>query len=150
MSKPENQNVKVYSEELKKFITKVYQWRESVGATIRYIYCDCADTVMVQETSRVIRELAKYGLGGIRVENCYKSTIKKRIDTKNMLLNKGKYHVFKLATHVIDSTSTQVWNDKEGHDDERLDNKTVDIDIADAEEYSWSSFINKLIDRNAR
>ena len=150
MSKPENQNVKVYSDELKKFITKVHQWRESVGAHIRYIYCDCADTVMVQETSRVIRELAKYGLGGIRVENCYKATIKKRIDTKNMLLNKGKYHVFKLATHVIDSTSTQVWNDKEGHDDERLDNKTVDIDIADAEEYSWSAFINKLIDRNAR
>lgn len=150
MSKPENQNVKVYSEELKKFLQKVHRWRESVGATIRCIYCDCADTVMVNETRRVIRELAKYGLGGIRVENCYKATIKKRIDTKSMLLHKGKYHIFKLATHVIDSTSTQVWDKRPGHEDERLDDHTSDIDIADAEEYSWSSFINKLIDRNAR
>lgn len=149
MSQPENQTVRVYSERFKKFLRTVYAWRESV-APIRCVYCDYADTVMVNETARVVRELAKEGIAGISVENCYKSTIKKRIDTKNMLLDKGRYHVFRKATHVIDSTSTQVWNDKPGHEDERLDDHTADIDIADAEEYSWSNFMGELIERNMR
>lgn len=115
----------------------------STSIPLRYMWGDSADPVMVNEMRNVIKELSKVGI--IRVLNCKKWTIKDRIDTKKMMIARGHWKVYKDCTNVIDSTATQVWNSKEGHEDERLDDGTCDIDTADAEEYSWSGFMEKLI-----
>ncbi len=120
---------------------------ESILATysipLRYIWGDCADPVMINEIRNVIKELSM--VNSIRVMNCKKWTIKERIDTKKLLIAKNHWKCLKSADNVINSTATQVWNSKEGHEDERLDDGTCDIDTADAEEYSWSGFMEKLI-----
>ena len=110
---------------------------------IRYAFGDCADPVMVSEMRNVVKELKL--VNQIRVLDCQKHTIKKRIDTKKVLMSTMHWFVYKDAITVIESTETQVWDNREGHEDERLDNGSVDIDTADAEEYSWSGFLDKLI-----
>jgi hypothetical protein len=111
-------------------------------ARIGYIFGDNADPVMINEVRNVVKELK---LANCRVIDCKKHTIKKRIDTKKVLMAKGHWKVYKDCKNVIGSTSTQVWDGRDGHEDERLDNGSVDIDTADAEEYSWSAFLEKLI-----
>lgn len=110
---------------------------------IRYAFGDCADPVMISEMRNVVKELKL--ANQVRVLNCQKHTIKKRIDTKKVLMSTMHWFVYKDAITVIESTETQVWDNREGHEDERLDNGSVDIDTADAEEYSWSGFLDKLI-----
>jgi hypothetical protein len=63
-------------------------------------------------------------------------------------LDTRRWFVYSGATNVISSTATQVWDSREGHEDDRLDNGSVDIDTADAEEYSWSGFIPRLIKKS--
>ena len=64
---------------------------------------------------------------------------------KILLLASRHWFVYKAAKNVIGSTATQVWDSREGHEEERLDNGSVDIDTADAEEYSWSCFLQQLV-----
>lgn len=110
---------------------------------IKYIFADSADPVMINEINGVLKEIRMYGK--IRVSGSDKATIRDRIRAKQLMIAKGSWLVSDKATHVIDSTKHQVWSNKQGHEDDRLDNGSVDIDIADAEEYSWSSWIAKLI-----
>ncbi len=133
-------DVSVFRERFKDFL--YYAINSGVG-DVRYIYGDCAEKVLIAEMRSVLKELGLYGK--IRVLDSKKQTIKKRIDTKKMLMNKKCWHVSCNANFVINSTATQVWDKREGHEDERLDNGSCDIDIADAEEYSWSAFLDKLI-----
>lgn len=112
-------------------------------APLRYAYGDCADPVMVNDMRKVIKELKL--VNQLRVLQCYKGTIKERINSKKVMMAEKRWHVYKNCNFVIKSTETQVWDSRDGHEDERLDNGSVDIDIADAEEYSWSTFIDKLI-----
>lgn len=138
MSDPDNVTVKAYEDFLKRFF---YSIRSIFGnIVILYCYCDNADPVMVNETTRILRDISK----PTRVYGCIKRTIKDRIKLKAALMSTGHWKVYKDATHVINSTQTQVWNNKIGHEDERLDDGTCDIDIADAEEYSWTAFYDKL------
>ncbi len=134
--------VKEYREKLRLFIERVEQLK--VGR-IGHIFGDCADQVMIRETRR---ELSSIGCTrNARVGNCYKGKILDRINTKLLLLATGRYYFYKEAVTAIDSTETQIWNSKEGHQDERLDDGTCDVDTADAEEYSWSSSLKQLIRR---
>ena len=112
-------------------------------SNVRYSFGDCADPVMINEMRNVIKELKL--ANQIRVLDCQKHTIKKRIDTKKVMMSLKHWFVYKNAVSVIESTETQVWDNRNGHEDERLDNGSVDIDTADAEEYSWSAFLDKLI-----
>lgn len=133
-------DAKDFHNKFKEFILFV----SSLGiCPIRYAFGDCADPVMISEMRNVVKELKL--VNQIRVLDCQKHTIKKRIDTKKVLMSTMHWFVYKDAITVIESTETQVWDNREGHEDERLDNGSVDIDTADAEEYSWSSFLDKLI-----
>lgn len=145
MSVAENATVKKYREVLQKFLSTIVSWKV---APVFYVFCDCEDTVMVNETRDVVRSFNTSNTTNISVGNSVKHTIKERIDTKSLLMAKGNYHFFRKAESVINSTETQVWDNRLGHEDERLDNGTVDIDTADAEEYSWSAFLTKLVGRN--
>lgn len=133
-------DAKDFNNKFKEFILFV----SSLGiCPIRYAFGDCADPVMISEMRNVVKELKL--VNRIRVLDCQKHTIKKRIDTKKVLMSTMHWFVYKDAITVIESTETQVWDNREGHEDERLDNGSVDIDTADAEEYSWSGFLDKLI-----
>ena len=135
--------VKEFNNRLKKFIEEVEQLNIS---KIQYIFGDSADTVMVNEIKEVITDMKKRGQ--INIRGSQKYTIKKRIDTKRSLMARNHWFVYKDATHVIDSTESQVYDNRDGHEDERLDNGTIDIDTADAEEYSWSGWLPLLIKNN--
>lgn len=135
-----NSTVADFDKKLEEFINRVN--KIGVGK-ILYLFADNADTVMVNQCKQVIKRMGLYGQ--IKIMGSQKHTIKKRIDTKTLLMNRGKWFVYKDALNTIDSTSTQVYDDREGHEDERLDNGTVNIDSADSEEYSWSAFLGKLL-----
>ena len=137
--------VQVFNERLQKFILDVEAMKI---AEIKYIFGDSADTVMVNEIKQVLKQLKKYGK--ITVQGSQKHTIKKRIDTKKSMMARNKWFVYKEAKTVIDSTETQVYDNREGHEDERLDNGSIDIDTADAEEYSWSAWLAKFIANNSK
>ena len=122
----------------KDFINKV----QSLNiAPIIYAFGDCAEKILISEMRNVKHEL---GLG-IKVLDSVKSTISERIKAKKLLMSCKHWRVYKDAESVIESTKTQVWDSRDGHEDERLDDGTSDIDTADAEEYSWSCFMQKLI-----
>lgn len=135
-----NSDISEYNRRLKVFIQKVL----NIGvAPLEYVFGDNADPVMISETRAVLRSL---GLANsVRVIGCQKHTIKKRIDLKNLMISRHYWTVSPQAVNVIESTETQVWDSRAGHEDERLDNGTIDIDTADAEEYSWSAFLEKLV-----
>lgn len=129
-----------FREAFKAFLIKVV----NLGvAPVLYAFGDCADTVMVNEMKAVTRELGCYNKPEIC--NSQKHTIKKRIEAKKTMMAVGHWSVYKDAELVIHSTEMQVWDSRKGHEDERLDNGTVPIDEADAEEYSWSAFLDELV-----
>lgn len=129
-----------FHERFKEFLLSVISSNKGV---VRYVYGDCADPVMINEIRSVIKELKMYNQ--IRVLDCQKHTIKKRINAKQSMIARKHWLVSSSCNYVINSTKHQVWDSRQGHEDERLDNGSVDIDIADAEEYSWSAFIDKII-----
>lgn len=78
---------------------------------------------------------------GVTVADCAKCEITDRIYTLSALINSGRFEIMDHCHNVINSLKTQVWDDKK-EKDVRLDNGTVDIDTADALEYSFSKFLN--------
>lgn len=136
----ESADVGVFRSRFRDFVTLVKLMKV---AELRYIFCDSADPVMVREVRGVIRDMKM--ADSVRIIGADKGKIKDRIKAKKVLMAHGVWQVFHSAEYVINSTRTQVWDGREGHEDERLDNGSVDIDIADAEEYSWSYFKDKLL-----
>ena len=112
-------------------------------APIKFIFGDSADTVMCNDIKYVVKHMGM--ANQIRVKGSVKLTILERIHAKSLLLASRHWFVYKAAKNVIGSTATQVWDSREGHEEERLDNGSVDIDTADAEEYSWSCFLQQLV-----
>lgn len=66
-----------------------------------------------------------------------------RLVSKLIALCKIKF-VRKNCDVLINGLSEAVWNDKEGHEEERLDDGTTDIDILDAFEYALEPHLNDL------
>lgn len=143
MSEPSNANIGVYKRRLEDFINKIRGMR--LDAPLRYCFCDSADPVMVNETRILLNKLCPQ----MQIGNCDKWTIHDRIRLLSAMMYTGHYKIYKDSTYLIHSLETQVWNTKAGHEDERLDDGTCDIDIADAGEYSWSRFHQRLISANA-
>lgn len=145
MRKSENATVPVFRGRLMEFINSVLKLK---CASIRYIWGDCAEPVMINEIRQTVKDMRL--ANGVRVLDCQKQTIKQRIVLKKAMMAQGRWFVCKEAQHVIDSTASQVWDCRPGHEDERRDDgtrvgDTCIIDVADAEEYSWSAFMDRLI-----
>lgn len=103
------------------------------------VFCDSAEQLLINGLHRAI----EYAGVNLRVGDCDKSTILARIVFKNSMLNTGRYLILRRCQNVICSTMTQVWDD-DYKNDVRLDDGSVDIDTADAEEYTWARFIPDL------
>lgn len=103
-------------------------------------YCDSADQIMIATFRKAV---AQYGLP-TNVNNARKNPINDRIRLMDKLMSLGKFKVLSHCNTVIDAISTEVWNSKQGHEDERLDDGTSDIDTVDATEYSIEPHMNDL------
>lgn len=103
-------------------------------------YCDSAEQVLIAGLrSAVVKQNC-----GIVINNARKYPINERINIEAKMMASGRFHVLEHCTTVIEALSQAVWNNKEGHEDERLDNGTSDIDTLDALEYSMESHLNDL------
>lgn len=78
------------------------------------------------------------------VKNALKLAVTDRIRMFTFLMAKGRFHVVRDCTHVIDALSSAVWNSKKIQD-VRLDDGTSDIDTLDALEYSAEPFYKELV-----
>lgn len=135
-----NSDSRAFREKFKDFV--IYVQSLNFGY-VGGCYGDSADPVMIAEMRNAIIELKQ--ADRLKALKCNKATIKQRIDTKKLLMDNGRYVIYCKAETVIASTESQVWDSRVGHEDERLDNGSCDIDTADAEEYSWSTDMGKYL-----
>ena len=126
-----NSDADTIAQELIRFIVNL---KLISGANIISVQADSENQIVIATLRKRFKEL---GIN-IPILNCNKRTILGRIQLKENMLNSGRYF-FNLphATTAFESTKRQLWSEK--GKDERLDDGTVDIDTADAEEYGWTS-----------
>ena len=118
------------------FLEKVYTKYGKGGN----VYCDNAETTLIGGLkSRVARDKLPFSVLDAR-----KYEVKQRIRLISRLMALNKFKVCKWCESVIKALSEAVWNSKEGHEDERLDNGTSDIDTLDAMEYAIEPHLNDL------
>lgn len=104
------------------------------------IYCDSAEQTLIGGLKSAI---AKNHLP-FSVNNAIKNEIKERIRMLLRLMSLGRFKVGEWCDTVIKAYSEAVYNSKEGHEDERLDNGTSDVDTCDGCEYSIEPHLQEL------
>lgn len=97
-----------------------------------YCYCDSAEQVLI----RGLKEAVLKNKLPIIIKNAYKMAIKQRIALQTRLFGLNRLFIMHTAQTCIKAYQDAVYNSKEGHEDERLDDGTSDIDTLDASEYS--------------
>jgi len=108
------------------------------------LHCEYASSTVINNA--LILELQ--GIKGLKIEDCYKSTILDRIDLVNYLLGQGRLIFTKAVPHVKAGFAQALWDTEKGKlkgIPARLDNGTSDIDILDATEYALSKYSNYLM-----
>lgn len=127
---------------IEKALIQFYKYVKSEypKAPIKFIHCDNEAQTLI---NGIRIAFLKAQLPAM-VCDCYKGKITDRIYGLQSLMTEGRYFVHKDCNNVIDSLKTQVWDEKEKTKDIRLDDGTFDIDTADANEYSFSSWLTQL------
>lgn len=103
-------------------------------------YCDSAEQVLIAG----LRSAVAKNSVPTNIQNARKNPVNDRINLITKLMATGKFFVLEHCETVIEALCQAVWNNKEGHEDERLDNGTSDIDTLDAMEYSIEPHLNDL------
>ena len=125
------------SELFVQFVRKCYNDYNKGGET----YADSAEQVLIAGLRKAVGENSL----ATDVRNARKNPINDRINLVNKLMALRKFYVVEEDCEtVIKALSEAVWNSKEGHEDERLDDGTSDIDTLDAMEYSIEPHLNDL------
>ncbi len=102
------------------------------------VYCDSAEQTMINS----YRQHTNYP-----IYNSIKKPINDRIRCTCLLMGSGRYHIVENeCDDLINGLKTAVWDDK-SLEDKRLDNGSSDIDILDADEYSFEYNIYRLTGR---
>lgn len=78
----------------------------------------------------------------VKVYDCRKFRIIERINILSRLIGANRFKILSRCTETIESLSNAVWED--GKDDVRLDDGTINVDVLDAMEYAFSSFIPSI------
>lgn len=104
-------------------------------------YCDSAEQTLING----IRNTCNYNMLGVKVVNAKKKPIKDRINLQIRLLGLKRLLFNVTAKSCINAYQTAVYNEKPGHEDERLDDGTSDIDTMDASEYTLEPYMNDLL-----
>ncbi len=103
---------------------------------VKYGFGDSAEQYLIAGIQKACK------VAGLRIAftDCLKAHINDRIKCKSTLIYTKRWRVLEHCKHVIKSTEEQVWDSKKDTD-VRLDDFTSDVDVADAEEYSWERWI---------
>ena len=102
------------------------------------IYCDSAEQTMINS----YKEHTSYP-----IYNSIKRPINDRIKGTLLLMGAGRWHIVaEECEPLVEGLKTAVWDSK-SLEDKRLDNGTSDIDILDADEYSFEYNLYELIGR---
>lgn len=103
-------------------------------------YCDSAEQTLIGSlTTAVYKNNLR-----VNINDAKKSEIKERMRMILRLMNKGRFKVCEDCKSVIKALSEAVYNSKQGHEDERLDDGTSPIDPLDAMEYAIEPHLNEL------
>lgn len=104
-------------------------------------YCDSAEQALITG----IRRRAEYQELHVNVLNAKKRQIRDRIRLITRLIGARRLFFNWCAATSINAMSTCVYDSRDGHQDERLDNGTTDIDSVDATEYTIEPFMEQLL-----
>lgn len=118
------------------FLEKVYNKYNKGGN----VYCDSAEQTLIGGFKTAV---ARNGLH-FSIDNATKNPINDRIRMVLRLMSTGRFKVCEWCASVIKAISEAVYSNKEGHEDERLDNGTSDIDTMDALEYAIEPHLKEL------
>lgn len=104
-------------------------------------YCDSAEQVLIAGLKSAVARSST----PINVNNARKYPINQRINLLLKLMALGKFHIVEgECDELVEALCQAVWNNKEGHEDERLDNGSYCVDILDSFEYSYEPHLNDL------
>lgn len=96
------------------------------------VFADSAEQVLIRGLKLALqRENIS-----VSVVNARKMEIKQRIELLTRMFGLNKLYFMMGAKTAIAAYQTAVWNSKAGHEEERLDDGSTDIDTCDATEYS--------------
>ena len=96
------------------------------------VYADSAEQVLI----RGFRVAVSKANLPVNVLNARKMPINDRINLLARMFGANVLFFLQSAKTAIAAYQTCVWNSKPGHEDERLDDGSTDIDTCDATEYS--------------
>lgn len=100
------------------------------------VYCDSAEQTMINS----YRQHTTFP-----IYNSIKNPINDRIKCTCLLMGSGRYHIVEgECEDLINGLKTAVYDSK-SIEDKRLDNGTSDIDILDADEYSFEYYMYRLV-----
>lgn len=117
------------NEEFEKFVNMV---KNKYNVSAFECYCDSAEQTLING----FQTLSKKHSLGVIIKNACKRKITDRIKLVLRLLGSKRLYFMFSAQTSLNAMSTCVYNSKVGHQDERLDDGTTDIDSVDATEYT--------------
>lgn len=104
-------------------------------------YCDSAEQVLIAGLKSAVAKTST----PVGIHNARKYPINQRINLLLKLMATGRFHIVQgECDELVEALCQAVWNNKEGHEDERLDNGTFCVDILDSLEYSIEPHLNDL------
>ena len=103
-----------------------------VGPIVIRTFCDSAEQVLIRG---LITQVNVNGLP-VKITNALKMPIKDRIELVLRMMGLGIFKIAPWCTSLIEALQSAVYNDKPGHQDERLDDGSTPIDDLDSFEYS--------------
>lgn len=107
---------------------------------IREVRADSAEQILI----RGLRTILRKNKIPIPIKNAVKGEIIDRIRFYTSMMSLLRYFILDDCVETIDAFETAVWDDD--HENERLDDGSVNIDSLDAQEYSSEPFMKSMID----
>lgn len=119
------------------------KYKEYVISNTWNVYADSAEQVLI----RGLKVAAAKAHLPVNIRNAKKMEIKQRIELLTRLFGINRLFFMFTAKTAIVAYQTAVYNSQEGHEEERLDDGSTDIDTCDATEYSIEPEYKNLIDK---
>lgn len=129
-------NTALLEERFAYFCEKIYNKYNKGGN----VYCDSAEQTLIGGLTTAIYKNHLH----FNINNAEKNEIKERIRMILRLMNANRFKVCEWCESVIKALSEAVYSSKQGHEDERLDDGTSDIDTLDALEYATEPHLKEL------
>lgn len=120
------------------FIRMVKSKYSVSGVEVR---CDSAEQTLING----FVNLSKRKVLGAVIKNAIKSKINDRINLITRLVAQHRLYWMEWAMASYNAMATCVYNSKDGHEDERLDDGSTDIDSVDSTEYTIEVYADKLL-----